>query len=619
MMKRPIELLSPAGNLQTAKAAILAGADSVYMGAPRFGARSAVGNTVEAFEELCKFAHIYGCKVYAALNTILTDAELPQAVAISNALWNAGIDALIVQDLGLMSALPKNIRVHASTQCHISTPEKAKFIESIGFETIVLARELSLKEISEISDNLNCGIECFVHGALCVSYSGQCYLSHYIGGRSGNRGECAQPCRMKYKLLDTNGREVAPPAYYLSLKDMKRIDRLGEMLDAGVSVFKIEGRLKDENYVKNTTAAYRASLDMQLQKRGLKRASFGTSKYSFTPDLKKTFSRLFTDYHLDGISRGCSSFTTPKARGEFIGKVKKTFSGGFFFENADDVFSNGDGLFFETPNDNGFGASVSKINGDKVFVGKPNDAIKIPQNAVIWRNKNCAFENSLSRKIERRMPVQICVSDTQDNFVFSIKTDDSRQIIYNFTLKKSTTVLAENFDTAKDKISDALCKLGATPFLANSAKIESNRLPHLKISEINDIRRSLVSGLENAIISEYENKRKQYQRKSPTPIEFTTPPFDSDARANVLNKKAEDFYKSYSVKISAYAPESKEPTPQGFPLMKTRHCILRELNLCKKDGKFPKDFKEPFYLESSDTRLKLHFDCASCHNIITEA
>ncbi len=270
-MRRPLELLSPARDTSIAREAILAGADAVYIGADRFGARKQAANSADEIAKLCDFAHIYGARVYAAINTILTDSELLEAEKLVWRLYRAGIDAVILQDLGLLKCDLPPLALHASTQCHIDTPEKAKMLEACGFETLVLARELSLSEISSISGSVSAAIECFVHGALCVSYSGQCYLSHAVGGRSANRGECAQPCRMPYALLDADNREIMPQAHYLCLRDMNRLKRLSDMIDAGVSSFKIEGRLKDASYVKNITALYRKALDAEIAKRNLSR------------------------------------------------------------------------------------------------------------------------------------------------------------------------------------------------------------------------------------------------------------------------------------------------------------------------------------------------------------
>ena len=328
------ELLSPARDVETAKCAILAGADAVYIGAPKFGARKDAANSAEDIAQLCRFAHLYGCKVYVALNTILFDSEIESAARLCETLWDGGADAIIAQDLGLLGATDRRVKFHASTQCNIDSPQKAKFLENAGFAAVVLARETGLAQTAETAKTVSVPIECFAHGALCVSYSGQCYLSYAIGGRSGNRGECAQPCRMLYEFADADGKRIAPPAYYLCLRDMNRIGRLSDMLDAGVSIFKIEGRLKDAAYVKNITAAYRAALDEQLKKRNLPRASFGETQIAFAPDPQKSFNRLFCTYHLDGIEKGCASFQTPKARGEFIGIIKKSFDGGFVFPDC---------------------------------------------------------------------------------------------------------------------------------------------------------------------------------------------------------------------------------------------------------------------------------------------
>ena len=428
MNRNVLELLAPAKDADTAKAAILAGADSVYIGASRFGARAAAGNSTDDIAELCRFAHVYGCKVYITLNTILSDAELPEAAKLLDELYRAGADAAIVQDMGLFEKTRSPIPFHASTQCHLTTPQKARFLDACGFDTLVLARELSLAEIAQISAAVDNRLECFVHGALCVSYSGQCYLSQAIGGRSGNRGVCAQPCRMKWSFRDSNGAKIRADAHFLSLRDMNRSASLAEMVEAGVSVFKIEGRLKDANYVKNITAFYRQKLDAFIAANPqYTRVSFGISKTDFTPAPQKTFSRAFTEYHLHGISAGNESFRTPKARGELLGRIKSGFAGGFVFSDAEKTFSNGDGILL-VGKEKTFGGYVYKIEGEKVFVGTPAEKT-IPENgAEIWRNKDAKFERELGRKISRKLKCTTRVAEDADAWTVQMRLADERAV-----------------------------------------------------------------------------------------------------------------------------------------------------------------------------------------------
>ena len=606
---RRIELLCPAKNIQTAKSAILCGADAVYIGANAFGARYVASNPTDEIAELCDFAHLYGCRVCITLNTILHDDEIPQAIDLAKKLYDVGVDSLIIQDLGLLECGLPPMPLQASTQCHTTTTEKAKFLEACGFGTIVLARELSLEQIKEISQALkpDTRIECFVHGALCVSYSGQCRLSYAIGGRSGNRGECAQPCRMKYELYDADENEIAPPAHYLSLRDMNRSQSVGEMLDAGVDIFKIEGRLKDENYVKNTTAYYRKILDKEIESRNLKRASFGKSEIDFQPDPNKTFTRTFCEYHLHGTQKNCASFDTPKAKGEFIGFAKKTFPNGFILPNATAILSNGDGLVFEDK-ENSFGCAVRKIEGDKVYLGHPNDKIIVRANSKIFRNKNVKFESELEKQIVRKMDVEISVSSAENATIFSVKTLDERAI--EASVKITDITNAQNENRAIETLKQNLAKLGQTPFVAKNIFVNSKNVPFLPVSKINAIRRELIDALTKNILDSYKQSQRQYIAPQPN-FYIATDTIQSDELANVLNSYAEKFYKKFGINISGRAVESTQKESLfGKQVMQTKHCILRELNLCTKTS--DKKIKQPLILKNQSAYLHVYTDCKNC-------
>ena len=608
MMRRKLELLSPAKDVETAKVAILAGADSVYIGAENFGARAAAGNSVAEIAQLCKFAHLYSSSVYVTINTILTDLELKQACKLIEELYEVGVDAIIVQDMGLIKDCKSPIPFHASTQCHLTTPEKAQFLDASGFDTLVLARELSLDEIKAISSTVRNRLECFVHGALCVSYSGQCYLSAAIGGRSGNRGVCAQPCRMKFELTDATGKEIAPASHFLSLRDMNRSASLLDMIESGVSVFKIEGRLKSSEYVKNVTAYYRKILDRIIEHSDGKyhRTSYGISNIQFTPEPQKTFSRTFTEYHLHGISSNNESFSTPKARGEYIGEITKTFEGGFFYPSADKIFSNGDGIFIEGKNQ--LGTNIQKVVGDKVFVGMPSSKIKV-EKGTIWRNKDIAFERELQKPIYRKMPICISVDENQDTWKLIALTNDLREVKAEISLPKTSIETSMNFDATRTRFEQNLAKTGDTPFIAD-VKIKAQTLPHLKVSQLNHYRRNLLDKLQNNIISEYETKRITLKRRPPEKRTYATQPFTPDKYANVYNESAKQFYADMGFDIKQYAPETQKSLTDTR-LMTTRHCILRELGMCKKLGK-TKQFKEPFYLKNSEISLQIEIDCTRC-------
>lgn len=609
MAVKTTEILAPAKDVEVAKNAILAGADSVYIGASEFGARATAGNSVEEIAELCKFAHIYNCAVYITINTILTDDELDRACVLIDKLYNVGVDAIIVQDLGLVQKCDCKIPFHASTQCHLTTPEKAQFLSACGFDTLVLARELSVDEIKKISASVPNKLECFVHGALCVSYSGQCYLSYAIGGRSGNRGVCAQPCRMKWSLLDSEGKSLCSDLHFLSLRDMNRSNSLQDMLDAGVSVFKIEGRLKGADYVKNVVAYYRQSIDkiIDAEPKKFERLSFGRTKILFEPSLSKTFSRTFTEYHLHGISSGNESFSTPKARGEFLGEIKKVFAGGFYFQNADKVFSNGDGIFLDGKKQ--IGCNVRSVEGDKVFIGMPSEKLMPSENSKIWRNKDLKFEKQLQQKIERKLAIKISVSETQTQWKFFAQLKDVRKTSSEILIDKTSHIVAENLQSATGRMMQNLTRLGGTSFEAD-VEIISRSLPLLKVAEINEIRRRLIEKLSENILAQYEEKRRAKVRKQPVKTTFEKLPFSPDKYANVFNQSAKHFYKKMGFDVEEFAPETNNVL-SGLRVMTTRHCILRELNLCKKLGKF-KNATEPLYLENSDARLRLHFDCKRC-------
>ncbi len=610
MSKRVLELLSPAKDAETAKIAILAGADSIYIGAKNFGARAAAGNSTEDISELCNFAHLYGCKVYITINTILNNSQIDEAHKLIDELHQVGADAIIAQDLGLLAKCDNSIEFHASTQCHLTTPEKAQFLSDCGFETLVLARELSLEEIKKISDAVPNRLECFVHGALCVSYSGQCYLSAAIGGRSGNKGICAQPCRMKYSLVDSNATKLAEDAHFLSLRDMNRSASLQKMIDAGVSVFKIEGRLKNTEYVKNVTAHYRQKLDEIITENPDKyeRASFGKSNINFEPAPQKTFSRTFTEYHLHGISASNESFSTPKARGEFLGKTTKTFQGGFFFPNAKNIFSNGDGVLAEFENES-FGGDVYKIVDDKVYIGSPTQKILLPTNANIWRNKDVKFEKLLSKKIERKREIEIQMRETNSAWSLIATTCDFQKINTKIEIEKRNYQISNNFEQAKNYLQKNLSKLGDTPF-AGGIKIDAQTLPHLKISEINALRRQLIEALEQNILQKRNQELSNYSRRTPKARQYTKQPFAPDKTANVTNKYALELYKNLGFEIAEPALDLQQNF-KGEKVMTTRHCVLRELGLCKKNGGL-KNFIEPLYLKNQETTLRLKFDCNRC-------
>ncbi len=418
---RTLELLAPAKNLECGIAAIDHGADAVYIGAPRFGARAAAGNSLEDIKQLCDYAHQFGAKVHVTVNTIIYDEELDDTLKMIRQLDDIGVDALLLQDMGVLTEIRANNlwsrELHSSTQCDVRTPEKAFWLTTVGFKRIVLARELSLDEIRAIHEKIpDREIEVFVHGALCVSYSGVCYASEKCFGRSANRGECAQFCRMKFDLVDADGKEIEHQRHLLSLKDLCQIDHLQELADAGASSFKIEGRLKDINYVKNVVSAYSKKLDevVALHPDTYRRASFGHVNYVFTPNLKKTFNRGYTNYFLNGRQPDIASFDTPKAIGEFVGKVKEIRGNISFNVSTVARFMNGDGLCFINDEHELEGFRVNRVEGNRLY------PFRMPENLrpgmPLYRNNDRAFENILAHKTaERKVCLVIDVEPVQED------------------------------------------------------------------------------------------------------------------------------------------------------------------------------------------------------------
>ncbi|MBO7521365.1 MAG: U32 family peptidase, partial [Opitutales bacterium] len=474
--REQIELLSPAKNAEIAISAIRAGADAVYMGADSFGARSGARNDFSDIKKAADFARIFGARIYITLNTILFDGEVERARETAFKAYEAGADALIIQDMGLLEGELPPIELHASTQCFISTPQKAKFLEDAGFDTLVLARELSLGEIEKIAKATSARIECFIHGALCVSYSGQCYLSHAIGGRSGNRGECAQPCRMKYALLDSRQTEAAKPAHYLCLKDMNRSASIADMLRAGVSSFKIEGRLKDAAYVKNITAKYRQILDIEIERQNLKRASFGKSECAFEPDLSKSFNRGFCEYFLKDASEKCASFDTPKSQGELVASAAESVKGGFVASS--DALKNGDGILIKNPGGEIFGSLVNSSENRRIICA--GRCPKIWKGAQIWRNKSVEFESQISKEPSRKIPVKIEFAESPGEYLTTFAFEGLKA---EKKLLKSEYAGAQNFEAAKLRISESLQKLGGSNFYAESFLFSAESAPFLKPAE----------------------------------------------------------------------------------------------------------------------------------------
>lgn len=598
--QRPIELLAPAKNLECGIEAINHGADAVYIGAPRFGARAAAGNSIEDIKALVEHAHLYNARIYVTVNTILHDEELPETEKMIWELYRAGVDALIIQDMGITLLNLPPIALHASTQMDNRTPEKVKFLSDIGFRQVVLARELSLDEIKKIHDTCpETLLEVFIHGALCVSYSGQCYVSQACYGRSANRGECAQFCRLAFDLVDSNGKTIEQNKHLLSLKDMNQSDNLEALLDAGATSLKIEGRLKDVSYVKNVTAYYRQKLDSIFKyRKEYVRASSGTVKTTFTPQLDKSFSRGFTDYFLRGRNPGIFSFSTPKSLGEEVGTVKE-IRGNYFTVAGVKSFNNGDGLCYIDDNGRLQGFRVNRVENNKLF---PQDMPRLKPKTRLYRNFDQEFEKLMQKKsAERKIAVDICLAENNFGFTLSFTDEDDNSV--SLTLER----VKEPARTPQaDNLRNQLSKLGNTPFEAKDIKIDLSDNWFIPSSELSELRRNAVEKLLEARRINY--RREVFRLKeSKTKFHVSTLTY----LGNVMNSSAAEFYKNHGV--LKVMPAFEKEQPKDAVLMFCKHCIRYSMGWCPVHHKVRSPFREPYYLVSSDgRRFRLEFDCKQC-------
>jgi putative protease len=598
MITGKIELLAPAKDLSTAMAAIRSGADAVYIGAERFGARQAAANSIDDIRKAVDFAHQYYAKIYVTLNILLYDEELPVAEKMIHQLYEAGIDGLIIQDVGLLELDLPPLPLIASTQMDNSTLEKIKFRQDVGFSRAILARELTLDQIRHIRNGTSLELECFIHGALCVGESGQCYMSCALGYRSGNRGQCAQPCRRLYNLKDKSGKIIVNDRHLLSIKDLNLSEHLEQLIDAGVSAFKIEGRLKDIPYVVNTTAFYRKQLDKILAKKKLQKSSSGSVVLDFEPNPEKTFNRGFTDYGLTGQIGKYGSIDTPKSIGEFIGVVKRADKTFFILDGKHDLH-NGDGICFFDAQQNLSGSTVSLVEGQKIY---PHKTIEIYAGQKIYRNYDHLFADKLlSIPAERKIALSIIIQETQNSLVISGTDEDGNNARVEINDKKP----ALKKDTAKEAFHNQLTRLGNTIFECSDLKIETQEMYFVPASQLNDARRQLVEQLLQ--VREVNRPR---QTGSVLKNNIAYPQKNLTFTGNVLNKKAEDFYHRHGVETIAPAAESGYDLT-GQVVMRTKHCLRRELNLCQRsDGK---NIAEPLILQDEDGReYEVRFLCDQC-------
>lgn len=581
MKQRSLELLSPAANADIAIEAIKHGADAVYIGASSHGARKAASNTLDDISRVVDFAHRFRSKVYVTVNTIVYDSELHAVEALCRELYHIGVDALIVQDMGLLRLQLPPIALHASTQCDIRTPEKARFLQDVGFSQLVLARELTLREIRDIAESVSIPVESFIHGALCVSYSGRCHASCAATGRSANRGECAQICRLPYSLIDSEGRTLAKDKYLLSLKDFNATDMLPDLIEAGVRSFKIEGRLKDAGYVKNITSHYDKLLNGFISNHeGFIRSSYGTVERSFMPKPDKSFNRGFTEYFLrERRPENIGSLDTPKSMGEEIKEVSE--------------LHNGDGISFFDKKGVYQGVNINKVTNGKIVAGR---TIDIPRNATLHRTFDVEWQKLLSKSSANR---KINLSVEVNHEWVLAKDERGVEVLLPFDVTKEVARRPMDIKAEFDK-------LGTTIYRLNDFKNDLGDSVFIPRSELSEVRRKMIELLDVANLSTYPF---EYRREEDKTVSY--PLKKLDFRENVSNRLAEEFFRDHGVTSIGRAMEvTGAPVKGGTVVMTTRHCILRELGMCKrlKRGLF----KEPFRLKNDRENYRLHFNCADC-------
>lgn len=626
---RKIELLAPAKNLECGIAAIDHGADAVYIGAAQFGARQTAGNSTDDIAELTRYAHQFGAAVYVTVNTIVYEKELAALEHLLKQLVEMGVDAILVQDMAVLEIYKKlkaeyvargyrMPALHASTQTDNRSADKVKWLKENGFERVVLARELSLEEITDIHKaHPDVELEAFVHGALCVSYSGACYASQYFFNRSANRGECAQFCRMAFDLKDSDGETLIEDSYLLSLKDMCQLDRLGDLLEAGVCSLKIEGRLKDANYVKNVVATYSEALNAYIAKHSdkFRRSSFGKCSYTFTPALEKTFNRGFTHYFFNGRQKDISSFNTPKAMGEYVGYVKEIRRGSFNVAGTA-MFANGDGLCFFNRQKKLEGFRVNRVENNRLF------PLTMPKNLepgmALYRNNDIEFERAMQGKTAiRKLQVRFVVDVVDGKLTFTA-TDEcgrSANVVLNETPEKAQK-------SQHDNIVKQLEKLGNTVWTANEISINNSADEFfIPSSRLAAVRRELLEALENTPVSNHTDKQAVGETVTNSVNANNTVYADTINIANVANTTAQNYYAAHGVKNAPTAFELNSDYKAGSttapsavpPLMTCRYCLRYALGYCVKNGGKRPTWHEPLHLEAKNgIRVRLAFNCAKC-------
>jgi len=611
-MKKKIEILAPAKDLIGGMAAINSGADAVYIGAPQFGARSNANNSIEDVAALVQYAHLFNAQVFVVMNTILYDNELETCRKMIYELYDIGVDALIIQDMAIMEMELPPIVLHASTQANNRDADKIKFLKDAGIKRVVLARELNLHQIKTIYDEADVELEFFVTGALCVSFSGNCYMSVANGERSANRGSCAQNCRLPYNLIDGNGETLIKNSHLLSIKDLDISEQIPNLIKAGIVSFKIEGRLKDVVYVKNNVSYLRQKLDSFLENEGsdkYTKASSGKCTYTFDSSLNRTFNRGYTDYFVNERHSSIGSWESPKSKGQYIGKLIRTLGNAYEIENGE-LLNNGDGLCFINENNEAEGIYVNKAENGKIY---PNVLKEVKDGTFIYRNNDAAFIKIVEREDSavRKIGTTLLLTETETGFELIATDEDGNVSIVNLEHSKEQTKTGESIE---ENIKTQLAKTGFTPYTADEINIMFSQNWFLPISKINEMRRTVYDQLTEIRLANYKREEHQLVKTS-----HPYPETKLDFMYNVSNKTARKFYERHGVTEIEKAFELQWD-PGKSRVMTTKYCIKYELKKCpihQKDIVGVK-VKEPLVLKQGELEYKLKFNCKPCEMEIWE-
>ena len=609
-MKKKVEILAPAKNLYQGMFAINAGADAVYIGAPQYGARSNATNSLEDIAELVNYAHLFKAQVFVVVNTILYDHELEDCQKMIHELYAIGVDALIVQDMAIFEMGLPPIVIHASTQANNRDPKHVKFLKDAGMQRVVLARELNLDQIKDIHEATDVELEFFVSGALCVAFSGNCYMSIAGGERSANRGSCAQNCRLPYELKDGTGKTLIESSHLLSIKDLDLSDQLPNLIEAGITSFKIEGRLKDLVYVKNNVSYLRQKLDAFLENNAqFTKASSGRTIFNFEPQMDRSFNRGYTDYFVNQRKEKIGSWESPKSRGQYIGKITEVTPKGYFIENAEDL-NNGDGLYFINAENESDGIQVNVVLNSFVI---PNNYKEIPLGTEIYRNSDAAFNKLVEREDAtiRKIGVHLTLKESNNGFELSVIDEDGHATSMTLESEKTPSTKGE---IILDELKKNLSKTGNTPFIVDSINIDFSQHWFLPTSKVNEVRRAVLEKLIEIRVKEYV--REEFQL---TKTDHPYPVKELDFTYNVSNKMARAFYHRHGVTEIEKAFEIQWG-PGKSRVMVTKYCVKYELGKC---ARFQRDtmgekVTEPLSLKHGENEYKLKFNCKPCEMEIWE-